>query len=136
MSGATKKINAGVAMTNHVDRFHAALTVLAGHGHIKQRLIKAYEENLVDIHEDELPVALKQPFADLRREMHGVTPLNGEGPICASVRKMSVVEASECASLVVILFRDIARLEDDKQVNLALNDGDEVRVPPFLVKSV
>ena len=64
-------------MTNHVERFHAALTVLAGHGHIKQRLIKAYEDNIVDINEDELPVALKQSFADLRRQMYGVTPLNG-----------------------------------------------------------
>ena len=40
-------------MTDHVDRFHAALMVLVGHGHIKQRLIKAFDENLVDIHEDE-----------------------------------------------------------------------------------
>ena len=41
-------------MTDHVDRFHAALLVLAGHGHVKQRLIKAFEENLADIQEDEL----------------------------------------------------------------------------------
>ena len=27
-------------MTDHVDRFYEALTVLVGHGHIKQRLIK------------------------------------------------------------------------------------------------
>ena len=84
-------------MTDHLDRFHAALTVLAGHGHIKQRLIKAYEEYLVEIHEDELPIAMKQSFVDLRAEMHRVSPLNGEGPICASVRKMSLNEASECA---------------------------------------
>lgn len=122
-------------MTNHVDRFHAALTVLAGHGHIKQRLIKAYEENLVDIHEDELPISLRQMFADLRRHMHSVAPLNGEGPICASVRKMSCEEASECAASVVVLFREVTRQSGDTQVSLALNDGDEVRVPPFLVKS-
>lgn len=123
-------------MTNHVDRFHAALTVLAGHGHIKQRLIKAYEDNLVDFEEDEIPVALKDLFADLRRQMHGVAPANGEGPICASVRKMSVTEASECAASIVTLFREIARQQDDTQTKLALPDGDEVRVPPFLVKSV
>jgi len=123
-------------MTNHVDRFHAALTVLAGHGHIKQRLIKAYEENLVAINEDELPVSMKQPFADLRRLMHGVTPLNGEGPICASVRKMSFDEASECAGSVVTLYGQIARLQDDVQGSLALSEIDEARVPPFLVKSV
>ena len=123
-------------MTNHVERFHAALTVLAGHGHIKQRLIKAYEENLVAINEDELPITMKQSFADLRREMHSVTPLNGEGPICASVRKMSFDEASECAASVVTLYGQITRLQDDTQGSLSLNEADEARVPPFLVKTV
>ena len=123
-------------MTDHLDRFHAALTVLAGHGHIKQRLIKAYEEYLVEIHEDELPIAMKQPFVDLRLEMHRVTPLNGEGPICASVRKMSLDEASECAGRIVTLYGEIAGSRDDPQASLPLNDGDELRVPPFLIKSV
>ena len=123
-------------MTDHLDRFHAALTVLAGHGHIKQRLIKAFEENLVDIHEDELPIAMKQSFVDLRHEMHRVTPLNGEGPICASVRKMSLTEASEIAGRIVTLYGEIARLRDDLQTSLPLSEGDEARVPPFLVKSV
>ncbi|MDH3332854.1 MAG: hypothetical protein OES59_03540 [Gammaproteobacteria bacterium] len=123
-------------MTDHLDRFHAALTVLAGHGHIKQRLIRAFEDNLVDIHEDELPIAMKQSFADLRHDMHRVTPLNGEGPICASVRKMSLDEASEIAGRIVSLYGEIARRRDDLQTSLPLTEADEMRVPPFLVKSV
>jgi hypothetical protein len=123
-------------MTDHLDRFHTALTVLAGHGHIKQRLIKAFEDNLVDIHEDELPIAMKQSFADLRHDMHRVTPLNGEGPICASVRKMSLDEASEIAGRIVSLYGEIARRRDDLQTSLPLTEVDETRVPPFLVKSV
>jgi hypothetical protein len=123
-------------MSNHVERFHAALTVLAGHGHIKQRLTKAYEENLVNINEDELPVSMIQQFADLRRQMYCVTPLNGEGAICASVRKMSFDEASECAASVVTLFGEISRIEDDAQVALPLDDVEEMRVPPFLVNTV
>jgi hypothetical protein len=123
-------------MADHVDRFHAALIVLVGHGHIKQRLIKAFEDNLVDIHEDELPVAIKQPFADLRQEMLRVSPLNGEGAICASVRKMSLDQASDCAGRIVNLYREIARRRDDPQVGLPLTDAEETRVPPFLVKSV
>jgi hypothetical protein len=123
-------------MTDHLDRFHAALTVLAGHGHIKQRLIRAFEDNLVDIHEDELPIAMKQSFADLRHDMHRVTPLNGEGPICASVRKMSLDEASEIAGRIVSLYGEIARRRDDLQTSLPLTEADEMRVPPFLIKSV
>ena len=123
-------------MTDHVDRFHAALTVLAGHGHIKQRLIKAFEEHLADIHEDDLPVASRQSFADLRHDMHRVSPLNGEGPICASVRKMSVQEASDCAGRVVTLFGEMLRHGDELQPPLPLGGNGEERVPPFLVKSV
>jgi len=123
-------------MTNHVDRFHAALTVLAGHGHVKQRLIKAYEDNLVDISEDEIPPTAKQSFSDLRRQMRNVIPSNGEGSTCATVRKMSLIEASECAASMVTLYGELSRLRDDTQVSLPLTDGEESRVPPFLVKSV
>ena len=123
-------------MTDHVDRFHAALMVLVGHGHIKQRLIKAFEENLIEIQDDELPIAMKQPFADLRHEMFRVSPLNGEGAICASVRKMSFDQASDCAGRIVELYGQIARQRDEIQVNLPLSDAEETRVPPFLVKSV
>ncbi|MCP4299473.1 MAG: hypothetical protein GY783_02705 [Gammaproteobacteria bacterium] len=123
-------------MTNHIDRMNAALTVLAGHGHIKQRLIKAYEDHLGDIDADELPIAIKQTFADLRQAMHSVTPLNGESPVCASVRKMSPEDASECASHVIELYGELSRLRDDCQVGLRLGEGDKIRVPPFLVKSV
>jgi hypothetical protein len=123
-------------MTNHVDRLNAALTVLAGHGHIKQRLIKAYEDHLGDIHEDELPLTVQRTFADLRQALHSVAPLNGEGPVCASVRKMSLQDASECASHVVELYGELSRLRDDARVALPLGESDEIRVPPFLVKSV
>jgi len=123
-------------MTNHVDRFRAALTVLAGHGHIKQRLIKAYEENLGGIDEDELPIAMKQAFADLRQSMHSVKPLRGESAVCASVRKMSPEDASECASHVVALFGELSRLRDGGTIGLPISEGETPRVPPFLIKSV
>ncbi len=123
-------------MTNPVDRLHAALTVLAGHGHVKQRLMKAYEDHLVEIDEDELPIAMKQSFADLRVLMYQVTPLKGESPVSASVRKMSLEEASECATQIVSLYGDISRLRDEVEVSLPLGDDKPTRVPPFLVKSV
>ena len=129
-------------MTYHVDRFYAAVSVLAGDGHIKQRLIKAYRENLDAIVEDDLPRTLKQPFRELRARLHSVTPLNGEGPVCASVRKMSVNDASECATAVVRLYSDVIRQAENLQDPLPLNDDMETppnddmdKVPPFLVKS-
>lgn len=122
-------------MSNHVDRFCAAVSVLAGHGHIKQRLTKAYDEHLATIGEDELPVVVRQAFADLRHSMSRVAPHNGEGRICASVRKMSVDEAAECAESIVALYSALMRQGDGGQTLLPL-EGDSTKVvPPFLVKS-
>ena len=123
-------------MADHVDLFKAALIILAGHGHVKQRLIKAWDENLGDIHEDDLPVALKQGFADLRHDMTRVSPANGESPVCASVRKMSLDDASTCAARIVTLYGALATATDDIQATLPLADSAEIRVPPFLVKSI
>ena len=122
-------------MSYHVDRFYAAVSVLAGHGHIKQRLIKAYEENLGEISEDELPKSVRKAFADLRHQMHRVSPLNGEGAICASVRKMSVNEASECAVSVVSLYGELSRLGSADSKVLPIDGQKSEPVPPFLVKS-
>ncbi|MFQ5983366.1 MAG: hypothetical protein ACE5KS_08330 [Woeseiaceae bacterium] len=122
-------------MSYHVDNFFAAVSVLAGHGHIKQRLIAAYEDNLEVIEEDDLPIPVKQSFADLRQLMHRVMPSNGEGPICASVRKMSVDEANQCAQLMVDLYGAMIRHSDSGQESLPLQIDDRPAVSPFLVKS-
>ncbi len=122
-------------MTNHVDQFHAAVSVLAGNGRVKQRLMKAYEDHLADIEADDLPIAVKQEFADIKTLMYRVAPLNGEGPVCASVRKMSGREAAECARSLVALYREIMRLEEANPVKLPLDQPENEPVPPFLVKS-
>jgi hypothetical protein len=123
-------------MSNHLNRFYAAVSALAGHGNIKQRLIQAFEQNLASIEDPELPVAVKQSFADLRRMMSGVDPLNGEGRIRATVRKMSIVEADECAQMMIDLYTDLVRFEDHAQESLPLNVSDQPSIPPFLIKSV
>ena len=53
------------------------------------------------IEDDDVSADLQKSFKELRRLMHGVVPANGEGPICASVRKMSKVQADHCAQLIV-----------------------------------
>jgi hypothetical protein len=122
-------------MSNHVSRFYSAVTVLAGHGRIKQRLIDAFEQNLAGIEDAELPLGVRQSFAELRQMMSQVDPLNGEGSTCASVRKMSVEEADECAHKMIDLFGDMIRFGDDAQVALPLHLEDQPQVPPFLVKT-
>jgi hypothetical protein len=122
-------------MSYHVDRFFAAVSVLAGHGHIKQRLIHAFADHLLEISDDELPLSVQQGFLDLKRLVSRVAPLNGEGAVCASVRKMSVEEASECAAQVVALYAEIAHLGGEMHAAISRERGERAGVPPFLVKS-
>jgi len=122
-------------MSNHLNRFYAAVSALAGHGNIKQRLIQAFEDNLASIEDAELPVAVQQSFADLRTSMSGVDPLNGEGRIRATVRKMSVAEADECAQTMLDLYTDLVRYGDQSADAIPLSIGEKPVVPPFLIKS-
>jgi hypothetical protein len=126
-------------MSYHVDRLYAAISVLVTHGPVKQRLIQAYEDNLDDIKGDELPVDVQETFAELRRQMHHVAPTNGEGSICASVRKMSKQDTDECARRIVEIYGEVVRQADaDKQQPPVPMRGKKAAaaVPPFLVKSV
>ncbi len=122
-------------MSYHVDNFFAAVSVLSGHGHIKQRLISAYEDNLTSIRDDDLPLPVKQSFADLTSLMHRVAPLNGEGPICASVRKMSIDEANQCAQLMVDLYGDMIRHSDSGQTTLPLQIEERRSRPTLVLKT-
>ena len=123
-------------MSHHVDRWQAALTVLAGHGYIKQRLIEAYENHLDEIDEQDLPRSSRPMYAALRQTMHRVSPDNGESRVCASVRKMSVDEASACAAQIVDLYARVATLADAVAVAIPMREEPGTRVPPFLVESV
>jgi len=123
-------------MYHHAKSFGAAVSALVSHSHIKQRLVEAYEKNLAGIAEEDLPIPVRRAFADLRRKMTSVDPLNGEGPIRASVRKMSMEQADQCAQLMVDLCSAMIRYGEDMQESLPLDADDQQGVPPFLVKSV
>ncbi len=121
-------------LTKH---FHDAVLTLAGHAPIKQRLVTAYSEHLSGIHDEDLPRRLLGRFADLRRRLHGVTPLNGEGPVRASVRKMSGPEAADCARMIVGLYGELTRHDlAGSSGSLHLVRAPELEeVPDFLLKS-
>ena len=100
--------------------------------------MRAFGEYLHEIKDDELPEEVQESFATLRRRMHSCAPANGEGPVCASVRKMSKVEADECAELIVRIFGDVARYSDASRAAVAplmRSNGNGADLPPFLVKS-
>lgn len=123
-------------MSYPVDSFHAAASVLVGHGHIKQRLMRAFEDHLDAIDEDEVPSERREAFVEVQKAMHRVAPLNGEGSVCASVRKMSPVEAGDCAITILSIYRDMLRCFDDDSPEVRMSQHEHRKVPPFLLKSV
>lgn len=131
---ANDKNNAGVEMSDHVDQFITAVSVMAANGHVKDRLVKAYEENLREIVEGDLPPSARKRFDELRRLMENVAPLNGEGAIRATVRKMSVHDTARAARLMVELLADVVRNTDGRQARLPLPE-EKPAVPRFLAKS-
>ena len=122
-------------MSNHVERFYAAVLALVAHGDIKQRLISAFEGHLADIEDAELPIALRPDFTALKASMSCVEPLNGEGCIRATVRKMSVYEADRCASMVLDLYAELVRLGDELEETIPPVFEDEAVIPAFLAKT-
>ena len=123
-------------MSLHSDRFSDALTVLAGHGHIKKRLISAFDTYLSEIDDTALPPGARGPFSDLKGRMTRVAPANGEGAVCASVRKMSIPEADECARLLVGVYENLLRSGADLPEMQEVQTDQTEPVPAVLLKSL
>jgi hypothetical protein len=71
---------------------------------IKLRLVQAYRRHLVSLPEDQLPHEVRDMFKQIVGSLSAVPPLKGEDAVAASVRKMSIQEADDCAALIVELF--------------------------------
>lgn len=123
-------------MSNHVDRFYAAVSVIVSHANIKDRLVAAFDDHLALIEDEELPDPVRVKFSELKRRMMGVEPLNGEGHIRATVRKMSMPEADECSRRLLEIFSEVLRGEDGLESVATIRVAEKPRVPPFLVKNL
>lgn len=92
------------------ESFHQATLELVRSTPIKQRLISAYRRHLSSLEVEHLPAEVRDPFGQVVRYLRGVKPLRGEDAVAASVRKMSIQEADECASLIVEIFGLMSRV--------------------------
>ena len=124
-------------MSQLSDKFHAAVCTLSGDGSIKNRLRRAYSENLEDLTDAEIPQSIRHQFQLLRTAMHSVKPAFSESPVVASVRKMSATDATGQANRIVAMFFELVRdkSSDDRLTLVATRDLDErheVDTPPAL----
>ena len=88
---------------------HAATLELAKSTPIKQRLVCSFSKHLRHIEPAQLPAALRCEFHDLMRGLEAVSPMPGESPVQATVRKMSTEDADLFATRIVVLFGEVAR---------------------------
>jgi hypothetical protein len=91
-------------MTSAWESLHFATLELVRSTPIKQRLINAYRRHLNSLPEDQLPNEVRETFGQLMKSLHGVQPQKGEDAVAASVRKMSIQEADDCAAHIVEIF--------------------------------
>jgi hypothetical protein len=96
-------------MTGALESLHFAMLELVRSTPLKQRLVYAYRRHLVSIDPNDLPADVRDSFRQMMKSLQGVSPQPGENPVVASVRKMSVQEAEECAASVVEIFGITAR---------------------------
>jgi hypothetical protein len=91
-------------MTSAWESLYFATLELVRSTPIKQRLINAYRRHLRSLPADQLPVEVREVFGQLMKSLHGVQPQRGEDAVAASVRKMSNLEADDCATHIVEIF--------------------------------
>ena len=92
------------------ESLHFATLELVRSTPIKQRLVASYRRHLVAISAEQLPGEVRESFAQVMESLSGVQPLKGEDAVAASVRKMSIQEADDCAALIVEIFGITCRL--------------------------
>lgn len=92
------------------ESLHFATLELVRSTPIKQRLVACYRPHLVAISPEQLPGEVRDSFSQVMTSLHGVKPLKGEDAVTASVRKMSLQEAEDCAGLIVEIFGITCRI--------------------------
>jgi len=89
-------------------RLYPAIRLLVGSGTVKQRLVSVWLEHLDDVSVVELPLRVQQEFRLLRRSMYARMPLPHESAPEASIRKMSIREATQHAECIVNMLNILA----------------------------
>jgi hypothetical protein len=100
-------------MNDTIDHLQQATLRLSQEGSLKERLVDAYSEHLLNIESLCLPELVRGEFEALHAAMHSAVPQPRECVIRASVRKMSIDEVRTHAALVVRVFAVVARGDVD-----------------------
>ena len=116
------------------ERFRDAVVVLAGGGPVKQRLLQAYQEHLLDLIPDDLPRELRGPFSALTTALQSAQRTGSLDAVSASVRKMSESEAARHSQAIVRMFSSLqeSALSAARPAALLRAVPDDDPIPAFL----
>jgi len=97
-------------MNTTLDLFEAATVSLTRPESIKDRLANAYRNYLSYVDEEDLPIDVCEEFRALTDTLTRVSPeLRGDDALRATVRKMSISDATAAAFAVVRMFGALCR---------------------------
>ena len=85
-------------------KLETAVTILIGHGALKDRLALAYGDCLEQLDEHDVPEEVQDEFVQMTQAMHRARALPGDNIVRASIRKFSNEEAQRYAALVVRMY--------------------------------
>lgn len=103
----TNEEQQGPDMSHLAERFAEAVRTLVSDGPIKQRLSRAFAENLEGLDQAALPAGLRREFSDLESALSRIAPVGSESRVRANVQKMSASEAGQYATIIVKLYVDL-----------------------------
>jgi uncharacterized protein YecA (UPF0149 family) len=93
------------------ESLHKATLELAKPAALKQRLTDAYKRHLIDLPTHDLPSEVRKDLEALHQSMTHLRGQQGECPVVATVRKMSIGEADACAARIVALLDMLHRAD-------------------------
>jgi hypothetical protein len=73
--------------------FQAAVETLVGDGPVKLRLMRAFEEHLIELDSKELPGTIRDDYRRLHKNLQRIKPVGSQNRVSATVQKMSAAEA-------------------------------------------
>jgi hypothetical protein len=94
------------------DRFFYAVRTLTGDGSLKERLVKAYVEQLEALRPDDVPETIRPRFELLREAITAVPATPRETSVQVSVRKMSQSDALRYTRSIVAMFAELVRVKE------------------------
>lgn len=90
------------------EKLWAAVAILAGStGTVQQRLANAYESQLIRLTPDDMPMDMRETFAEIEARLTAVEPVGDEGRAYATTAVMDEIEAALIAESLVSIYGEV-----------------------------